>query len=220
MRILVVEDNERLAETICRSLSQMGHAVDTVDDGQLADELLASQGFDLVVLDLSLPGLDGLEVLKHMRRRGTNIPVLVLTARSRLEDRVGGLNLGADDYLTKPFELAELDARVSALLRRRPDTKPVTVELGPLKFDTINRAAHLSGKPVELTPRERSVLEILIANHGAVMSKDRIAEHLYSFDDEAGVSTVEFYIHRLRRKLGRHSKLIRTVRGLGYMLDT
>lgn len=219
MRILVVEDNNDLAEGIATSIRQMEHAVDVIGDGLHAEAMLRSEGYDLVVLDLNLPGKDGLEVLKSFRKSDSKVPVLILTARAETQSRVQGLDLGADDYLTKPFHLAELDARVRALLRRvQADASPV-VTLGPLTFDTVSREACLNGTELQLTRRERGVLEILISAKKRVISKEKIAEHLFSFDDEVNVTAIELYIHRLRKKLAAPGIGIRTIRGLGYSLE-
>lgn len=220
MRILVVEDNEALARSIERSLTEMSNAVDIIDNGALANEVLKTETYDLVVLDLTLPRLDGLEVLRKFRNRGGATPVLILSARADLDDRVKGLDLGADDYLTKPFEVAELEARVRALLRRREDSRNPIIELGCLAFDTVSRVVTMKNKELPLTPRERGVLEVLIRNAGRVVSKDQIFEKIFNFDDEADVSAIEIYVSRLRKKLKNCDVPIRTVRGLGYIIET
>ena len=223
MRVLVVEDSPDLAQAIAASLRRMNHAVDTIGDGCHAAHMLQTEPYDLVVLDLSLPGKDGLDVLKELRGGRSDIAVLILTARVETEDRVRGLDLGADDYLTKPFHLSELDARVRALLRRRRPGASTMVQFGPLEFDTVSQEVRLQGEDLPLTGRERAVLEILLNAHGKVMAKDRIAEHLFSFDDEVNATAVELYVHRLRKKLAERvpaTKVgIRTVRGLGYILE-
>jgi DNA-binding response OmpR family regulator len=219
MRILVVEDNFDLAESITASIRQMEHAVDTIGDGLHAESMLQTEPYDLLVLDLNIPRKDGLAVLKTLREHGSDLPVLILTARADTQSRVEGLDLGADDYLTKPFQLAELDARVKALLRRRQATAYPVIKLGPLEFDTNSREAHLNGKEMTLTRRERCVLEILISSRTKVISKDKIAEHLFSFDDDASTTAIELYVHRLRKKLEDPGINIRTVRGLGYTLE-
>ncbi|MES9914234.1 MAG: response regulator, partial [Candidatus Sedimenticola sp. 4PFRAG1] len=219
MRILVVEDNSDLANSIATSIRQMEHAVDVIGDGLHAESMLHTEPYDLVVLDLNLPGKDGLEILKSLRGRGSDLPVLILTARAETESRVQGLDLGADDYLTKPFHLAELDARIRALLRRKQASASPVLKLGPLEFDTVSREARLNGEELPLTRRERGVLEVLISARKKVISKDKIAEHLFSFDDEVNVTAIELYIHRLRKKLDAPGIGIRTVRGLGYVLE-
>lgn len=219
MRVLLVEDNQDLAAGLCQALAQDGYAVDHLDDGAEAEALLAAQPYDALVLDLSLPGMDGLEVLARYRNRGGNAPVLILTARGDLPDRITGLDRGADDYLVKPFDLAELQARLRALLRRASSARSAELRCGALLLDQAGRRASLDGRPLDLPRRELSVLEILLLRAGRVVSKDQIAEHLFGFDDEAGPNAVELYIHRLRKKLGPDAPRIRTIRGLGYLLE-
>lgn len=217
--MLLVEDDGTLATTLQRALREEGYAVDWLSDGEIADEILATQDYDLVILDVSLPGLDGLGVLKHLRERGSKTPVLVLTARDRLDDRVTGLDLGADDYMTKPFELAELEARVRALIRRSEGEPASEIVHGLLRFDTVGRRVTVNGEVVDLRNREICLLEILLRHAGQVVSKERIADQLFDFDDQAGLTAIELYIHRLRKKLSPAGVVIRTVRGLGYLLD-
>lgn len=219
MRLLLVEDDGTLATTLQRALREEGYAVDWLADGEAADEILATQDYDLVILDVSLPGLDGLGVLKHLRERGSKTPVLVLTARDRLDDRVTGLDLGADDYMTKPFELAELEARIRALIRRSEGEPASEIVHGLLTFDTVGRRVTVDGEAVDLRNREICVLEILLRHTGQVVSKERIADQLFDFDDQAGLTAIELYVHRLRKKLSPAGVVIRTVRGLGYLLD-
>jgi DNA-binding response OmpR family regulator len=219
MRILVVEDHADLASAISRSIKQMGHAVDVLDDGGLANDVLKTENYDLLVLDLNLPGMDGLDILKHFRERGGSSPVLILTARAEIEDRVSGLDLGADDYLTKPFEVSELEARIRALLRRHQAKRSTLIKAGVLVFDTNSRLFIADGYDLSLTPRERAVLEVLIRNHRSVVPKDKIFEHIFGFDDEADLSAIEIYISRLRKKLKAYDVGIRTIRGIGYMLE-
>ena len=220
VRLLLVEDNEALVDAVSRSLTKLDHAVDVLREGDAADEVLAEQAYDLVILDLNLPGMDGLEVLRNLRRRGSDMPVLILTARSDVDARVTGLDQGADDYLTKPFALEELEARVRAMLRRRDGTaKSAVVTHGVLSFDTQSRTCRIEDRDVDLTPRERSLLEVLLRRCGKVVSKEQIAESIFSFDDEASLSAIEIYVHRLRKKLDHPGVTIRTVRGLGYLLE-
>lgn len=218
MRVLVVEDNIDLATSIATSIEQMQHAVDTIDNGLQAEQLLRTEPYDLVVLDLNLPGQDGLQVLKHIRQAGINLPVLILTARADTDSRVKGLDLGADDYLTKPFHLAELDARVRALLRRHMATSSAIVHVGELSFDSHTKQAWHKDTELDLTKRERGVLEILIANRNKVLSKRQIVDHLFSFHQDVSESAIEIYMHRLRKKLDVPGVTIKTVRGLGYCL--
>jgi DNA-binding response OmpR family regulator len=219
MRVLIVEDDPVLADGLMRSLRSAEYAVDHVASGDQADHILISQNYDLVILDLGLPKLDGYEVLKRLRRRGTRAPVLVLTARDALDDRVRGLDLGADDYLTKPFDLPELEARVRALIRRGQAGGSAILEHGPLTLDVGGRRATLKGSPIELSARELGVLEVLMMRSGRVVNKDQLAEQLYGWEEEVGPNAIEVYIHRLRRKLEPAGITIRTIRGLGYLLE-
>lgn len=219
MRILIVEDDPVLADGIERSLAGAGYSIDRLGSGLDADAALAAQEYDLVILDLGLPGLDGLEVLRRLRRRGGRAPVLVLTARDAVGDRVAGLDLGADDYLAKPFDLAELEARTRALLRRGQFGADPRIALGPLVFDSVGRRAVVNGSALELSAREISVLEVLLARVGRVVAKEHLAERLSRWGEEIGANAIEVYIHRLRRKLEPSGIEIRTIRGLGYLID-
>ncbi len=219
MRVLIVEDDPLLGDGLSRSLTQADYAVDLVTDGGAADAVLATQAYDLVILDLGLPKLDGFEVLKRLRRRASATPVLVLTARDTLDDRVKGLDLGADDYLTKPFELPELEARVRALIRRGQSGGASLLAHGPLVLDTAGRRAVLGGTPLDLSARELGVLEVLMLRSGRVVGKDQLAEQLYNFDADVGANAIEVYVHRMRKKLEPAGIRIRTIRGLGYLLD-
>ncbi len=219
MRLLVAEDDPILADALAHSLRAAGHVVDAVGDGAGADAALASSSFDLVVLDLGLPRLDGLEVLKRLRGRRSSVPVLILTAHDSVEDRVRGLDLGADDYLAKPFELAELEARLRALARRSGHGGHPLVRHGALTFDTVGRIARLHGEVVELSARELGVLEILLAREGRLVGKDQIVDHLCRWDEGVSENAVEVYMHRLRKKLEPGGVKITTLRGLGYCLN-
>ena len=219
MRILIVEDEPVLADGLTRSLRHADYAVDCSGDGNEADHVLATQAYDLVILDLGLPQLDGFEVLRRLRHRGSRVPVLVLTARDTLDDRVKGLDLGADDYLTKPFELAELEARVRALIRRGHSGGGSLLSHGALSVDTAGRRALLHGEPLDLSARELGVLEVLMLRTGRVVNKEQLAEQLYGWDEEVGANAIEVYVHRLRRKLEPAGVKIRTIRGLGYLLE-
>ncbi len=218
MRILIVEDHEALADSISVALRKAGFAVDVIDNGEDAELVLVSQDFDGVILDLNLPGKDGLEVLKSVRAQGCRTPVLVLTARQGVEDRITGLDLGADDYLCKPFELAELVARVRALLRRSQGSAAPVLTIGPLSLDSVGRRLYVDGRAVDLSRRELGVLEIMMIKAGKVVSKDQIAEHLFGFDEEVGLNAIEIYVHRLRNKIAAVAA-VRTIRGLGYLLE-
>jgi len=219
MRILIVEDDPVLADGLTRSLRGSDYAVDSATDGGEADHVLAAQSYDLVILDLGLPKLDGYEVLRRLRRRGSKTPVLILTALDSLDDRVKGLDLGGDDYLTKPFDLPELEARVRALIRRGQSGGGSLISHGVLTLDTVGRRATLGGAPLDLSARELGVLEVLMLRSGRVVNKDQLAEQLYGWDEEVGPNAIEVYVHRLRRKLEPAGVTIRTIRGLGYLLE-
>ena len=219
MRILIAEDDPVLADGLTRSLRHADYAVDFVNEGGEADHVLSTQNYDLVILDLGLPRLDGFEVLRRLRHRGSRVPVLVLTARDALDDRVKGLDLGADDYITKPFELAELEARVRALIRRGHSGGGSVLTHGALSVDTVGRRALLNGEPLDLSARELGVLEVLMMRSGRVVNKEQLAEQLYGWDEEVGANAIEVYVHRLRRKLEPAGVAIRTIRGLGYLLE-
>jgi two-component system OmpR family response regulator len=218
MRILLVEDDKVLADALSRALVQSAHAVDIVSTGEEADRALALGIYDLAVLDIGLPGISGLEVLKRLRARRSTMPVLLLTALDSLQDQVRGLDLGADDYLSKPFDLPVLEARVRALLRRGSNSTPY-LEHGLLKFDTVGRRVYYDRKPLELSPRELAVLELLLMREGRVVSKEQMVNHLYGWGDEVGDNAIEVYVYRLRRKLEPLGCEIRTVRGMGYLME-
>lgn len=219
MRILIVEDDPILSDGLARSLEQSGYALDCARDGEQADGMLAVQEYDLVVLDLGLPRMDGFEVLRRLRKRGSRTPVLILTARDGVESRVQGLDLGADDYLIKPFDLAELEARMRALIRRGQFGASAQLAFGRLTLDTAGRRAMLDGDPLELSARELGVLEILMLRAGRMVSKEQIMERLCNWDEEVGDNAIEVYVHRLRKKLESSGLRIRTIRGLGYLLE-
>jgi two-component system OmpR family response regulator len=219
MRILVVEDDPVLCDGLSHSLRHAGYVVDTTQDGSLADDLLSVHSFDLVVLDLGLPGLDGLEVLRRLRRRASSAPVLILTARNGVADRVTGLDLGADDYMLKPFDLAEFEARVRALLRRAQFAATARITHGALTLDTAARRAFVGDYPLELSAREVSLLEALLLGAGRVLSKDQLSDRLYGVSDGVGPNAIEVFVHRLRRKVESTGLVIRTIRGLGYLVE-
>jgi two-component system OmpR family response regulator len=218
MRILLVEDDKVLADALSRALVQSAHAVDVVGTGEDADRALTLAAYDLAILDIGLPGLSGLDVLRRLRARRSTMPVLMLTAFDTLEDRVRGLDLGADDYLAKPFDLPELEARVRALLRRGTNSTPY-LEHGLLRFDTVGRRVFHDRKPLDLSPRELAVLELLLMREGRVVSKEQIVNHLYGWGDEVGANAIEVYVYRLRKKLEPLGCEIRTVRGMGYLME-
>ena len=219
MRILLVEDSLKLSTWLSKSLKGRGYAVDTVHDGGTADQMLCSSDYDAAILDLGLPTLDGLTVLKRLRSRGSAIPVLILSARGDLGDRVAGLNLGADDYLTKPFDLSELDARLNALIRRANGTASPLVRLGRLEYDSSDRVFRLADQALHLRPKEHAVLEALLLRAGRAISKLQLYEKIFSIDAETGIEVVEVYVHRLRKRLQDSGLTIVTLRGLGYVLE-
>jgi DNA-binding response OmpR family regulator len=214
MRVLLVEDDRMIGESIRTALRQDGSAVDWVRDGRSADSTLATEQFDLVLLDLGLPQRDGLDILRAMRSRRDQTPVIVLTARDALQDRVAGLDAGADDYLAKPFELEELAARIRAVTRRRAGRAEPAVEIGNVRLDPSMRQVMLDGEPVVLSAREYAVLEALMARPGAILSRAQLEDRLYGWGDAIESNAVSVYIHQLRRKLG--NDFIRNVRGVGY----
>lgn len=219
MRILITEDDAALAEALQFSLKQSGYAVDWVDNGAAADEALKDNVFRLLILDLGLPKLDGFEVLRRLRRRNSELPVLILSGRERPEEKVLGLDLGADDYLVKPFSLSELRARVRALLRRGQGSAAALVSYGGLSFDTVGRIASIDGRAITLSLQETGVLETLLARFGRVVSKEHLVEQLYSYDQEVSHNAIEVYVHRLRKKLAGVGVTVRTLYGRGYLLD-
>jgi len=208
-----------LAEAIARALTQTGHTVDSARNGEDADHALRASAYDLVLLDIGLPQLDGYEVLRRLRHRRASVPVLMLTVRDSLEDRVAGLDLGADDYLTKPFHLSELEARVRALIRRAHGSASAELVHGPLRLDMAGRRLYCNGQPVELSAREISVIELLLLKEGKVVTKQQIVDHLYGWEDASSSNLVEVFVYRLRRKLEDSGVGIRTVRGMGYLIE-
>jgi len=219
MRLLIVEDDSVLADGLSRSLRAAGYAVDVVDDGERADTALTAQPYGLVILDLGLPRLGGLELLRRMRARNNNSPVLILTAADSVEQRVKGLDLGADDYMAKPFALTELEARVRALARRSFGSGQTLLRHGALTFDPVGRIAAILDQPLELSARELGLLETLLQRPGRLVSKDQLVDHLCEWGDEVTTNAIEVYVHRLRKKLEPGGIRIVTVRGLGYCLE-
>lgn len=220
MRILVVEDEKKLAGFIRKALREDGHAVDLSHDGQEGAHLAHSENYDAVILDLMLPRRGGLEVLQDLRAKGKSMPVLILTARDGVGDRVQGLDAGADDYLTKPFALDELRARLRALLRRGKAGSPTTLSCGDLKLDLLDRSVRRANRELVLTPREFSLLEYLLRNSGRVLTRTSIAEHVWDYNFDWQSNVVDVFVGTLRRKLeeGGESRLIHTLRGVGYVL--
>jgi two-component system OmpR family response regulator len=218
MRILVVEDDALLADGLTRVLKRSGHAVDQVRTGLQADNSLRITSYELVVLDVGLPGIDGFEVLRRLRSRRSKANVLVLTARDGVEDRVHGLDLGADDYLTKPFSVTEFEARVRAL-SRRPTLAAASMVIRGLSVDVEAKRVKVNDVPIDLTAREWALLELFLAHPGRVLSKEQIALQLASYEDTLTVNAIEVYVSRLRSKVEASGVRIRTVRGFGYMWE-
>lgn len=216
MRLLLVEDDEILGDGLRTALQQAGYTVEWLRDGSQGLAALESAEYAAVVLDLGLPRVDGLDVLRSMRRKGIATPVLILTARDTVRDRVEGLDSGGDDYLVKPFDVAELQARLRALLRRAAGRASPVLERDGLRLDPASHAVTLDGEAVELSPREFVILQELLESAGRVLSRERLEESLYGWGDEIASNAVEVHIHHLRRKLG--SDWIRTIRGVGYMM--
>ena len=218
MKILVVEDNTELAQWLVRTLHKEQYTVDCIDNGLDADFALKSEKYNLVILDLALPKLDGREVLRRLRARQDPTPVLVLTANNTVQSRVSELDQGADDYMAKPFETEELEARIRVLLRRFAGQANPIIYCGDLRYDTNSREFQIADTALALTPRERAVLEILIRKSGATVTKHTLAQGLFSMDEDASSDAIEVYVHRLRKKLEHSSAKIMTLRGLGYLL--
>lgn len=218
MRILLVEDDALIADGLCGSLRKSGYAVDHVDNGQEADTALLSQTYDLLILDLGLPKLSGIDVLRRLRGRKSPMPVLVLTAQDGIDDRVRGLDAGADDYMTKPFALPELEARVRALTRRGTG-QGTLIEVGELVFDQAERVVRLKGKSIDLSARELELLEVMLLRAGRLVSKEHLIDHLCAWGEEVSTNAIEVYVHRLRKKLEPGGVRISTMRGLGYCLE-
>ena len=217
MRLLLVEDDAMIGAAAQQGLRQDGYAVDWVRDGAQADAALAATPYDLVLLDLGLPRRDGLALLRGWRERGRDVPVLIVTARDAVGDRVAGLDAGADDYLVKPFDLDELAARVRAVLRRRAGRSAPVLRIGDLELDTAARRVRWKGREVALSARELALLEALAQRPGAYLTRAQLEERVYGWDQEVASNAIEVHIHALRRKLD--PALIRNVRGLGYTLD-
>ncbi|WP_069865247.1 MULTISPECIES: response regulator [Pseudomonas] len=217
MRLLLVEDDSALGEGVRTGLRQEGYTIDWLKDGASALHALQHETFDLAVLDLGLPRLDGVEVLKRLRAGGANLPVLILTARDATEDRIAGLDAGADDYLVKPFDLDELKARLRALLRRSAGRARVLIEHAGVSLDPATQQVSYQGQPVLLTPKEYLLLHELLAQPGKVFTRERLTQLLYGWDEEAESNTLEVHIYHLRKKLS--GDLIRTVRGIGYLVE-
>lgn len=218
MRLLLIEDHHELAAWMVKSLRADGFEIDHVPDGETALTMLQDQPYGLVLLDLSLPGIDGLEVLRIARARGIGAPILILTARGEVADRIRGLDLGADNYIAKPFDLGELSARIKAQLRRTQGGQPVT-RFGDLAFDSVERAFLLDDQPLPLTRREHAVLEALFVRAGRVVTRESLLGRVFSLDDEVNPEAIELYVSRVRKKLRGSGTTITAVRGIGYLLE-
>ncbi|NLR99273.1 response regulator [Rhizobium sp. P38BS-XIX] len=218
MRLLIVEDNRELASWLGKALRQAQYVVDIAYDGEDAEHMLKVAAYAVVILDLSLPKMDGLTLLKRLRQAGNKVPVIILTANASLDGRVAGLDSGADDYLAKPFENAELEARIRAAVRRGHDHAAPEIAVGDLVFDGGTRQFYLAGESLALTPREHAVLEHLVMKAGTTVTKTTLSESVFGFDDLADTSAIEIYVHRVRKKLEGSTVQIATLRGLGYLL--
>ena len=219
MNILLIEDDEVLADGLNHTLSKSGYRVTEAKKGKYAEHLLQAQGFDLIILDLGLPDIDGLELLRRIRSQKVSLPIMILTARDGMNDRIEGISQGADDYMTKPFDLRELEARLHALVRRCYGGFNFIIEVGQLQLDTSSHLIQANGEMLSISSREMAVLELLILQAGKVVSKDRIAQHLATVDDVLADNAIEVYIHRIRKHIEPYDVIIRTIRGLGYLLE-
>jgi heavy metal response regulator len=221
MRILVVEDEKKVASFIKKGLEEEGYAVDWAADGQEGLLLALDAVHDLIVLDINLPGLDGMGVLQELRKARVKTPVLLLTVRATIEDKILGLDTGADDYLTKPFSFQELVARIRALLRRRAQGEPALLQLADLTLDPARRVVRRGNDKIELTTKEFALLDYLMRNPGRVLTRTMIAEHVWDYDFDTMTNIIDVYVNHLRRKIdaGRHPRLIHTVRGVGYVMQ-
>jgi two-component system OmpR family response regulator len=219
MKILLIEDDRLLSQGLTQALEEDGYLVEVSADGYEADRRLSNPNYDLVILDLGIPGIDGLDVLRNARKRGNNVPILILSARDSVQNRVEGLNLGANDYLTKPFELIELEARVKALLRKEAWSNLTEVSYGNLRFDTTSRTVSIGDDVVRLTARELAVMELLLKKIGRVVSKNQVLDELVTIESEMSANALDILVHRLRKKLADSGCSIETIRGLGYIMQ-
>ena len=218
MRLLLVEDNRELSDWLARLLRKSNYTVDCLYNAEDADHAVASGDYDLIIVDLGLPVMDGMSLVKNIRARGQDMPVLILTAIDTVTSRVRGLDLGADDYLVKPFEISELEARIRVQLRRRGGVAVSQISYGELSLDMTTHQFTLKGQELELTKREYAVLETLIGRAGTPLSKPALIEHVFGFEDDAAPNALEVYIHRLRKKIESSDVKILTLRGMGYVL--
>lgn len=220
MRVLLVEDDKAVASFVKKGLEAEQYAVDVATEGDEARYMAEEIDYDIIILDLNLPKVDGLEVLRHIRAKKSSLPILVLTGRSRVEDRVKGLDRGADDYLTKPFSFSELSARLRALVRRVNQPRELTLRVGDLEIDRVEHKVTRAGRPIELTPKEFALLEYLTRNADRCVTRAMIIEHVWNFSFDTMTNVVDVYINYLRKKIeeGFDRRLIHTVRGVGYRL--
>ncbi len=218
MRLLIVEDNKTLADWLAKLLRGSNYVVDCVHDGESAAHGTDLKNYDLLIVDLTLPRMNGIDVVRHVRAEGLSTPILILTAKDAVHSRVEGLDVGADDYLTKPFEVEELDARLRALLRRTNTTLKSELRFGSLSFDQNTRLFAVNGSDIHLSPREHALLETLLRRAGTTVSKEMLLESSYGFGEDVNLSAIEVHIHRLRKKLENSGVSIATLRGLGYLL--
>ncbi len=219
MRVLLVEDDDVLGDALNQSLKNAGYAVDWAKDGKYADLALHDQIYEAVILDLGLPKMGGLEVLHKLRQRKVAIPVMIISAREGMDERINALDLGADDYLIKPFKLPELEARLRALIRRSNQTVNSVINFGPLSFNTVDRTVYIGNQLLAFSKREIGILELLILREGRIVSKGALIENLYNWSEEVGTNAIEVYIHRIRKKIEPHGIVITTVSGSGYSLE-
>jgi two-component system OmpR family response regulator len=219
VRILLVEDDALLDDAVARAFGQAAHAVDVVRNGESADRALSTEAYDLVLLDIALPQMDGLEVLRRLRARRSNVPVILLTVRDSLADRILGLDCGADDYITKPFHLSELEARVRAVVRRTQAGSSSDLVHGRLRLDIAGRRLYADDEPLDLSVREFAVAELLLTRTGKVVTKQQILDKLYGWEEASSSNAVEVFIYRLRKKLEPAGVSIRTIRGMGYLIE-
>jgi len=219
MNILLIEDDEVLADGLTHTLSKKGYLVTGATTGAYAEHLLMAQGFDIIILDLGLPDIDGLQLLRKLRKKKYSLPIMILTARDDMNDRIEGITQGADDYMIKPFELRELEARLDALIRRCYGGFNHLIEVGSLQLDTSNHQILANAEHLPLSSRESAILELLMVQKGKVISKDKIAQHLSVYGDALADNAIEVYIHRIRKRIEPYDMGIRTFRGLGYLLE-
>lgn len=217
MRILIVEDEHKIANSIKRGLEQEGFAADVAYDGEEGFDLASSESYDVIVLDLMLPKMDGMAICRKLREEGNNTPILILTAKGELDDRVSGLNSGADDYLVKPFAFAELVARIKALSRRPKETLGTTLSLGDLVLDTVNFSVKKNGHEIILSKKEYSLLEYLLRHKGKVVTKEQIMQNVWDYESDILPNTVEVFVGYLRNKIGKD--MVKTIRGFGYKME-